>query len=105
MLHSDNKLIMAGVDLMPLLGQLDDNVDDLEEALEPLLTAVLSTTMSKLPVLDKAKLYVLLTYTIESLLFCNLFPKCLSVPVEANLDQRISASTVSTPKNIRYSKN
>ena len=63
---------MAGVDLMPLLEQLEDNIDDLEESLEPLLTTALSTTTSKLPVLDKAKLYVLLTYTIESLLFCML---------------------------------
>jgi len=61
---------MAGVDFMPLLERLEDDVDDLEEALEPLLATALSTTTSKLPVLDKAKLYVLLTYTVESLLFC-----------------------------------
>ena len=57
-------------DLLPLLEQLDDHVDDLEEALEPLLGHSLSHTSKNLPVMDKAKLHVLITYTLESLIFC-----------------------------------
>lgn len=62
---------MDSVDLVPLLEQLEDNIDDLEDALEPLLKAALSETAAKLPLLDKAKLYVLVTYAIESILFCE----------------------------------
>jgi hypothetical protein len=56
--------------VLSLLEQLDDEIDDLEEALAPLIKTVLSESASKLPLLDKAKLYVLVTYAIESMLFC-----------------------------------
>jgi exosome complex protein LRP1 len=61
---------MDSASLLPLLEQLDDHVDDLEEALEPLLGQSLSKTSKNLPVMDKAKLHVFVTYTLESLLFC-----------------------------------
>lgn len=61
---------METTDIIPLIEQLDDNVDDLEEALDPLLKGALSETAGKLPLLDKAHLYVLVTYAIESMLFC-----------------------------------
>ena len=61
---------METSDLVSLIEQLDDNIDDLEEALDPLLRNALSNTAGKLPLLDKAHLYVLITYAIESLLFC-----------------------------------
>lgn len=61
---------MEGVDLVPLIESLDENIDDIEEALEPLLKSALSDTTGKLPLLDKAQLYVLVTYAIESILFC-----------------------------------
>ena len=61
---------METVDLETLVELLDDNIDDLEEALEPLLRNALSDTAGKLPLLDKAQLYVLVTYAIESILFC-----------------------------------
>lgn len=61
---------MDTTDLSPLLEQLDDNIDDLEESLELLLKAPLSETAAKLPLLDRAKLYVSITYAIESILFC-----------------------------------
>lgn len=61
---------MENIDLVPLIESLDDNIDDLEEALEPLLKSALSDTAGKLPLLDKAQLYVLVTYAIESVLFC-----------------------------------
>ena len=62
---------MEITDLVPLIEALDDNIDDLEEALEPLLQSALSDTAGKLPLLDKAQLYVLVTYAIESILFCK----------------------------------
>ena len=62
---------MENVDLVPLIEQLDDNIDDLEEALDPLLQKALSDTAGKLPLLDKAHLYVLVTYAIGSILFCT----------------------------------
>ncbi|KAL4894166.1 Sas10/Utp3/C1D family-domain-containing protein [Aspergillus ambiguus] len=59
-------------DLTPLLEQLDDNVDDLEEVLAPILNSSLTETSKKLPVLDKAKFHVLVTYALESLIFSYL---------------------------------
>lgn len=61
---------METTDLEPLIDSLEDNIDDLEEALEPLLKSALSDIAGKLPLLDKAQLYVLVTYAIESILFC-----------------------------------
>ncbi|KAJ5124734.1 uncharacterized protein N7515_008559 [Penicillium bovifimosum] len=55
-----------------LLSQLDDNTDDLEEVLQPLLRSSLSKSSNKLPLMDKAKLHVLITYTLESLIFSYL---------------------------------
>lgn len=62
---------METTDLLSLVEHLEVNIDDLEDSLEPLLAAALSATTKKLPVLDKAKLYVLIVYSIESLLFCG----------------------------------
>ena len=62
---------MDSVDLVPLIEQLDDNIDDLEEALIPLVRGALSDTAGTLPLLDKAQLYVLVTYAIESIIFCS----------------------------------
>ena len=63
---------MEAVDLLSLVEHLEDNIDDLEENLEPLLSTALSLTTKKLPVLDNAKLYVLIVYSVESILFCML---------------------------------
>ncbi len=62
---------MDPIDLMPLIEQLDDDIDDLEDAMAPLLQQNLSDIAGKLPLLDKAQLYVLATFAIESLLFCG----------------------------------
>ena len=62
---------MDTIDLTSLIEHLEDSTDELKEALEPLLHSALSHTTAKLPLLDKAKLYVLVTYSIESLLFCR----------------------------------
>ena len=63
---------METTDLTPLIEVLDDSIDNLEEALVPLLKGPLSNAASKLPLLDKAQVYVLVTYAIESILFCML---------------------------------
>ncbi|KAI1077480.1 Sas10/Utp3/C1D family-domain-containing protein [Whalleya microplaca] len=63
--------MMDPTDISPQLEQLDDELDNLEEALEPLLKNI-PDVASKLPLLDKAKLYVLVTYSIESMLFSSL---------------------------------
>ncbi|RJE23213.1 exosome-associated family [Aspergillus sclerotialis] len=63
---------MEASDLLPLLDQLDYNVDDLEEVLGPLVNQSLAETSKKLPVLDKAKLNVLTTYALESLIYSYL---------------------------------
>lgn len=58
-------------DLAPLIEDLSGNIDDIEEALRPLLSMGVDEIASKLPLLDKAKLQVLVTYTLESLIFCS----------------------------------
>ncbi|KAF4952098.1 hypothetical protein FSARC_12730 [Fusarium sarcochroum] len=58
-------------DIMPDLDRLDDQLDDLEEKLQPLL-GNLEGMASQLPLLDKAKLFSLTAYAIESLLFSSL---------------------------------
>ena len=63
---------MEGNNLAPLIEALDNDIDDLEEALSPLLKASLPEHASKLPVLNKAQLYILITYAIESMIFCTL---------------------------------
>ena len=60
---------MDSTAIIELIDQLDDDVDDLEESLAPLLKTALSESASKLPLLDKAKSYILVTYAIESILF------------------------------------
>ncbi|KAF1958628.1 hypothetical protein CC80DRAFT_468214, partial [Byssothecium circinans] len=60
------------IDLPDLTEDLEANIDDLETALQPLLSTPLHTTTSTLPLLDKAKAQVLTAYAIESLLFSAL---------------------------------
>lgn len=63
---------MDTANLLPLLEQLDDNVDDLQDVLEPLLASSLSKMSKNMPIMDKAKIHVLITYALESLIFCKL---------------------------------
>ncbi|PSR83850.1 hypothetical protein BD289DRAFT_340916, partial [Coniella lustricola] len=58
---------MDVTDISKHLDKLDDNVDGLEAALKPILTD-LDETASKLPLLDRAKLYITVAYSIESTL-------------------------------------
>ncbi|KAL5337571.1 Sas10/Utp3/C1D family-domain-containing protein [Aspergillus crustosus] len=63
---------MESANLISLLERLDDNVDDLEEVLAPILENTFVDNSKKLPVLDKAKFHVLITYTLESLIYSYL---------------------------------
>ncbi len=80
---------MDNSELVSYIETLDDDIDDLEEVLEPLLSCPLSENASKLPLLDKAQLYVLVTYAIESLLFCRL-PHLAKPANSANIEKLIS---------------
>ncbi|KAI5922306.1 Sas10/Utp3/C1D family-domain-containing protein [Camillea tinctor] len=62
---------MDPADILPQLERLDDELDNLEEVLQPILHNI-AEVASKLPLLDKAKLYVLATYSIETMLFSAL---------------------------------
>ena len=53
-----------------LVEQLGDDVGTLEGALKPLLKSNTTEVASKLALLDRAKLYILITYAIEAILFC-----------------------------------
>jgi hypothetical protein len=70
-LFFQHHITMDAPDLTPLLEQLEDNVDDLEEVLEPVLGQSLAKLSKNLPVMDRAKIHVLITYTLESLIFCK----------------------------------
>ncbi|KAL8930519.1 MAG: hypothetical protein Q9208_000703 [Pyrenodesmia sp. 3 TL-2023] len=63
---------MDTIDQVPLLEALDEDIDGLEEALAPLTKGTLVDAASRLPLLDKAQLYVLVTYAVETILFSHL---------------------------------
>lgn len=60
--------------MLDLVDQLEENIEDLEDSLSPLLESgfSLASTTKKLPLLDRAKLDVLLVYAIESIIFCEI---------------------------------
>ena len=60
-------------DITPQLDQLEAELNKAQDSLGPLLGDI-GDISSKLPLLDKAKLYVLVAYTIEALLFCETAP-------------------------------
>jgi exosome complex protein LRP1 len=63
---------MDSAALVSLIEKLDDDIDDLEEALLPLIETSIAETAGKMPLLDRAKFYALTTYAIESIIFCSL---------------------------------
>jgi exosome complex protein LRP1 len=60
---------MNSAEIVSLIEELGDGIDEVEEDLEPLIRDTLSATTKKLPLLEKAKLHVLIVYAIESLIF------------------------------------
>ncbi|KAI4120214.1 MAG: hypothetical protein LQ341_007577, partial [Variospora aurantia] len=63
---------MEIADLFPFLQTLEDDLDKLEEAVAPLIYGTLAKAVFKLPVLDKAQLYVVVAYAIETMIFSYL---------------------------------
>lgn len=61
---------MESDNLLFLIESLDENIDDLEEALAPFFKQSVPETAKSLPILDQAQFFVLVTYAIESSLFC-----------------------------------
>lgn len=84
--------------MVPMLETLDDNIDDVEEALSPLLKVALSDTAGRLPLLDKAQLYVLVTYAVESVLFCRC-SSTLYISALIDLEQHIFGLMELMPEN------
>ena len=68
---SINDNTMDTENLLPLLEQLDDNMDDLEDALQPMLDSSLNKMSKNMPIMDRAKIHVLTTYALEALIFCK----------------------------------
>lgn len=64
---------MDVTDVTPQLDRLEEELGKAKETLQPLLGDI-GDISTKLPLLDRAKLYVLVSYTIESLLFCQSVP-------------------------------
>ncbi|KAK1837680.1 exosome-associated family protein [Colletotrichum chrysophilum] len=62
---------MAMKDMSNELDKLETHIDSLEDALKPLVSD-LPQMSSELPLLDKAKMFALTAYAIESLLFSSL---------------------------------
>ncbi|KAH6628539.1 Sas10/Utp3/C1D family-domain-containing protein [Chaetomium tenue] len=58
-------------DITPQLDKLEEELNKAQETIGPLVGDI-GDISSKLPLLDKAKLYVLVSYTIEALLFSAL---------------------------------
>ena len=75
---------MDPVNVEPMIEELEENVDDLEVALSKLLSGTLSDIANKIPVLDRAQLYVTTAWSIESILFCVHFS--ISTPLRTNND-------------------
>ncbi|KAK6361548.1 hypothetical protein TWF730_005268 [Orbilia blumenaviensis] len=59
-------------ELWPALDDFEDNVDAISKTLKPLLEQNLPKHASMLPLFDKAKLYIITTYALESLLYSYL---------------------------------
>lgn len=57
-------------DITPDIDRLDFQLDNLEDAIAPLLKNM-EDMSSQLPLLDKAKLFSVTAYAIESMLFCQ----------------------------------
>jgi len=55
---------------MALFEQLDSDITNLTHILGTWLESEANEQASRLPLLDRAKLYVQLTYAIEAIIFC-----------------------------------
>lgn len=74
-IQAQDHLSMAlnDVDLVKeLIEDLEVNIDELDEALKPLVSQSLVATANSLPLLDRAKLFTTAVYAIDSLLYNSL---------------------------------
>lgn len=76
-------------ELWPHLDDLEDGVEKLSSVLKPLMEENMAKNASQLPLLDKAKLYILTTYTIESLIFCKTYTQSRRFPFRLSDATRI----------------
>lgn len=65
---------MSVQDVSPELNKLEAQLDNLEACLGPLLENLSGNNASQLPLVDRAKLYTLTNYALESLIFCEFSP-------------------------------
>lgn len=83
---------MDVTDITAQLNQLDGDIDKMEETMKSLI-ANLPEIAAKLPLLDKAKLYVLAVYTIETTLFSQFLYFSPPGPKVADTCSRCSSPT------------
>lgn len=57
---------------LELLDDLSDEIDELSEVAGPILKSSITEAASKLSVIDKTKFYIMISYTLESIIFCTL---------------------------------
>jgi exosome complex protein LRP1 len=67
---------MSVQDISPDLDKLEAQLDKVEATIKPLLENISNST--QLPLVDRAKLFTLTNYALESLLFCKRIPLSLS---------------------------
>ncbi|KAL5604801.1 hypothetical protein BROUX41_001859 [Berkeleyomyces rouxiae] len=63
---------MSVRDVTKDLNKLDKQLDALDEALKPLLRALNDSAAANMPLLDRAKLFTLANYALETLIFAGL---------------------------------
>lgn len=66
---------MSVQDISPDLDKLEAQLDKVEATIKPLLENISNST--QLPLVDRAKLFTLTNYALESLLFCKRRPLSL----------------------------
>ena len=82
---------MDVIEVLPLIEQLGKNIGYLEESLQPLIDQTLSDKVGKLPLLDRAKAYTLVTYAIESILFCDYLQSLYCLCAQAHVSSTYSS--------------
>ena len=87
-------------DITPDLDRLDGQLDDLEEKLQPLI-GNLEGMASELPLLDKAKLFSLTAYAIESLLFCEYLRPAISKLSRYMIERQLTLCSITQTRGYR----
>jgi hypothetical protein len=98
---------MDNIDLTPLIDELAENIDSLQEVITPVFKDAITQSAGRLPLLDRAKLYVLLAYSIESIIFCSshMYIATLLWSFLAYMKQLTLPYMEKMPKSMRYFEN